>query len=231
MSRSLLAALVAALTAIVPAAARAQDGPTLTFDKPCYAEGDPMAYSGAGFTPGGEVDFLFTSLSSSRAGSFDTKADAAGAIAGTIDAPDETMFLDDDERSAMLGGAATDKTRADQGAPPDQQFAAALFRLTRWDVEVSRPNGAPPRARKPMRVEAYGFTRAIGKTLYVQYRKHGKVLKAVKLGRLGGDCGDRNKTLRRGLPRGLRPGRYTLMFTTSPRGGDGERVSFTQRLR
>ena len=66
MSRSLLAALVAAFVAIVPAAARAQDGPTLTFDKPCYAEGDPMAYSGAGFTAGGEVNFLFSTLSSSR---------------------------------------------------------------------------------------------------------------------------------------------------------------------
>ena len=73
MSRSLLAALVAAFLAIVPAAARAQDGPTLTFDKPCYAEGDPMAYSGAGFTPSGEVNFLFSTLSSSRVGSFDTQ--------------------------------------------------------------------------------------------------------------------------------------------------------------
>ena len=226
MSRSLLAALVAAFLAIVPAAARAQDGPTLTFDKPCYAEGDPMAYSGAGFTPGGEVNFLFSTLSSSRVGSFDTHADAGGAMAGTIDAPDETMFLDDDERSAMMAAAATDKTRADQGAPPDQQFAAALFRLTRWNVEVNRT-----RARKPMRVDAYGFTRAIGETLYLQYRKHGKVLKAVKLGRLADECGDRKKTLRRGLPRGLRPGRYTLMFTTSPRRGDGERITFTKRFR
>lgn len=226
MSRSLLAALVAAFVAIVPAAARAQDGPTLTFDKPCYAEGDPMAYSGAGFTPGGEVNFLFSTLSSSRVGSFDTQADTGGAIAGTIDAPDETMFLDDDERSAMMAAAATDKTRADQGAPPDQQFAAALFRLTRWNVEVNRT-----RARKPMRVDAYGFTRAIGKTLYVQYRKHGKLLRAVKLGRLADECGDRKKTLRRGLPRGLQPGRYTLMFTTSPRRGDGERITFTKRFR
>jgi hypothetical protein len=226
MSRSLLAALVAAFLAIMPAAAWAQDGPTLTFDKPCYAEGDPMAYSGAGFTPGGEVNFLFSTLSSSRVGSFDTHADAGGAMAGTIDAPDETAFLDDDERSAMMAAAATDKTRADQGAPPDQQFAAALFRLTRWNVEVNRT-----RARKPMRVDAYGFTRALGETLYLQYRKHGKVLKAVRLGRLADECGDRKKTLRRGLPRGLRPGRYTLMFTTSPRRGDGERITVTKRFR
>ena len=164
------------------------------------------------------MNFLFRYAVLVARGSFDTRADTGGAIAGTIDAPDETMFLDDDERSAMMAAAATDKTRADQGAPPDQQFAAALFRLTRWNVEVNRT-----RARKPMRVDAYGFTRAIGKTLYVQYRKHGKVLKAVKLGRLADECGDRKKTLRRGLPRGLRPGRYTLMFTTSPRRGDGER--------
>ena len=63
MPRSLLAALVAALAAVMPAAAWAQAGPTLDFDKPCYAEDDPMQYSGAGFTPGGEVNFLFSSLS------------------------------------------------------------------------------------------------------------------------------------------------------------------------
>jgi len=231
MSRSLLAALVAASVAIVPAAARAQDGPTLSFDKPCYAKGDPMEYSGAGFTPGGEVNFLFSSLSTQTLGSYDTNADQSGAIAGTINAPDEEMFLDDGERSALVAAAATDKVRADQGLPPEQQFGADLFRLTRWDVSVSRPNGGAPRAAKPMRVIAYGFTRAVRETLYVQYRKGGKVLKAVKLGRLGGECGDRTKTLKRGLPRGLRPGRYTLMFTTSPRRGDGERVTFNQRLR
>ena len=82
-----------------------------------------------------------------------------------------------------------------------------------------------------MRVQVHGFTRAIGETLYLQYRKGGKVLKAVRLGRLGGECGDRTKTLKRGLPRGLRPGRYTLMFTTSPRRGDGERITFKQRIR
>ena len=127
MVRSLLAVLVAALAAVLPTAAWAQDGPTLTFDKPCYAEGDPMQYSGAGFTPGGEVNFLFSSLSTSRIGSYDTQADPAGAIAGSIDAPPEDMFIDDDERSAMIGAAATDKTRADQGAPPDQQFGAATW--------------------------------------------------------------------------------------------------------
>ena len=56
MPRSLLAALVAALAAVMPAAAWAQAGPTLDFDKPCYAEDDPMQYSGAGSPRRREVD-------------------------------------------------------------------------------------------------------------------------------------------------------------------------------
>jgi hypothetical protein len=231
MSRSLLAALVAALAAIMPAAAWAQDGPSLSFDKPCYTQGDDMQYSGAGYTPGGEVNFMFSSLSTQTIGRYDTTADQSGALAGTITAPDEDLFLDDDEWSAPVAAAATDKTLADQGAAPAQQFGAALFRLTRWDVQIARKGGGTPKAAKPMRVEAHGFTRAIGETLYLQYRKGRKVLKAAKLGRLGGECGDRSRTLKRGLPRGLKPGRYTLMFTTSPSSADGERVSFKQRLR
>jgi hypothetical protein len=218
MSRSLLAGLVAALAAVMPAAAWAQDGPTLKFDKPCYAEGDPMAYTGAGYTPGGEVNFLFSSLSMRAFGSYDTSADQSGAIAGTIDAPEEDPFLDDDEWSAMVATAATDATT--------QQFGAALFRLTRWEVEVSRT-----RARKPMRVRAFGYTRAIGKTLYLHYRRGGKTLERRKLGRLGGDCGDLTRKLPRGLPRGLRPGRYQLVFSTSKRAQDGERVWFSRRFR
>jgi hypothetical protein len=231
MSRSLLAVLVAALAAVMPTAAWAQAGPTLTFDKPCYAEGDEMEYSGAGFTPGGEVNFTFSSLQTSRFGTFDTHAGPGGELAGTIRAPDEDMFIDDDEWSAQVGAAATDQTRSGQGAPPEQQFAATLIRLTRWDVQVARKGGGAPRANRPMRVNAHGFTRAVGETLYLQYRKGGRVLKAVRLGRLDDQCGDRETTLKRGLPRGLRPGRYTLMFTTSPRRGDGERISFRQRLR
>ena len=170
MSRSLLAALVAAFLAIVPAAARAQDGPTLTFDKPCYAEGDPMAYSGAGFTPGGEVNFLFSTLSSSRVGSFDTHADTGGAIAGTIDAPDRDMFLDDDERSghdgrgrdgqdprrpgrtagpAVRGGAVPAHTLERRGRPHAgaQADARGRVRLHRRDREDARTCSTASTAR------------------------------------------------------------------------------------
>jgi hypothetical protein len=231
MPRSLLAALVAALAATMPAAAWAQGAPTLTFDKPCYAKDDPMEYSGTGYTPGGEINFLFSSLSNQSTGSYDTHADAAGAIAGTIAAPSDDDVLADGDTSGTMGATANDRTRIDQGAPAEQQFAGTAFRLTRWDVDVERPGGSAPKARKPMRVTAYGFTRVIGKPLYLQYRRGSKLLRAVKLGRLRGECGDLTRTLPRGLPRGLRPGRYTLVFTTSPRSAHGERVWFKQSLR
>jgi len=231
MSRSLLAAVVAAFAALMPAAAWAQAGPTLTFDKPCYAKGDPMEYSGTGFTPGGEVNFLFRSLSNQSTGTYDTSADATGAIGGSIEAPSEDDVLDDGDDSGTVGASANDRTRIDQGAPPEQQFAGTTFRLTRWDVDVRRPGGGAPKARRPMRITAIGFTRVVGRPLYVQYRRGNRTLKAVRLGRLGGECGDLTRTIPRGLPRGLRPGRYTLMFTTSPRAVNGERVWFKQTLR
>jgi hypothetical protein len=231
MPRSLSAVLTVALAAAIPGVARAQASPSLSFDKPCYAEGDAMGFSGAGYTPNGEVDFIFNQLETQKAGTFQTHADGAGAIAGTIDAPSPDDFLRDDDVSGVMGAAATDRTRADQGAPPNQQFAGTVFTLTRWDVQVSRRNGRAPRAAQPMRVAAYGFTRVIGETLYLHYRRGGKTRKTVKIGRLGGDCGNRTRTLPRGLPRGLPPGRYQLVFNTSATSLLGERVWFTQRLR
>ena len=218
MSRSLPAALVTAVAAMTPAAAWAQDGPTLAFDKPCYAKGDPMEYSGSGYAPGDVVPFRFTSRSNQATGTFETEADAAGAIEGVVTAPSEDDVLADNHISALMDATAGDG-------------AQTAFRLTRWDVEVDRGNGRAPNARKPMRVTAYGFTRAIGEPLYVQYRRGGRLRRAVRLGRLGGECGDLTRTVPRGLPRGLRPGRYTLMFTTSPRATNGERVWFKQTLR
>jgi hypothetical protein len=219
MSRSMLAAVVAAFAAIAPAAALAQGGqsPTLTFDQPCYSPGDQMAYSGSGYTPGGPIQMLFTSFSTQVNGSYDTAADAAGAISGTIDTPDPDLFLGDAEFSGTMGVSANDRTRIDAGAPPDQQFAGSTFTLSRFEVQVDQPNGRAPKARKPMRVIAVGFTNARGRVLYVHYRRGARVVKTIQLGRLRGDCGDRSRTLPRALPRGAHPGRYQLVFNTSAR--------------
>lgn len=232
MSRSLLAALVATFLAIVPAAAWAQDGPSLTFDKPCYAPRDTMAFTGAGYTPSGPVTMFLASLSTHRAGTFDTAADAAGAIGGQVAAPEPGTFIDDDDWSSKMGATANDKTRLDAGAPPESAVGATVLTLSRFEVQIDQPNGRPPRAGKRMDVTAAGFTGARGKTLYAHYRRGRKTVKSVKLGRLGGDCGDLHKRLSRGLPRGVPKGRYQLVFNTSRRDPQASpRFSLKQRFR
>lgn len=232
MSRSLLAALVAAFLAIVPAAARAQDGPTLTFDKPCYAPGDTMAFTGSGYTPSGPVTMFLTSLSTQRTGAFDTAADAAGAIGGQVAAPEPGSYIDDDDWSSKMGATANDKTRLDGGEPPQSAVGATVLTLSRFEVQLDQPNGRPPRAAKRMDVTAAGFTGARGKTLYAHYRRGRKTVKTLKLGRLGGDCGDLDKRLSRGLPRGLPKGRYQLVFNTARRDPQASpRFSLKQRFR
>jgi hypothetical protein len=232
MSRSLLAALVAALVAIVPAAARAQDGPTLTFDKRCYAPGDTMTFTGSGYTPSGPVTMFLTSLSTQRTGAFDTAADAAGAIAGQVAAPEPGSYIDDDDWSSKMGATANDKTRLDAGEPPQSAVGATVLTLSRFEVQLDQPNGRPPRAAKRMDVTAAGFTGARGKTLYAHYRRGRKTLKTLKLGRLHGDCGDLDRRLARGLPRGLPKGRYQLVFNTARRDPQASpRFSLKQRFR
>lgn len=207
MPRSLLAALVAALAAIMPAAASAQDGPTLTFDKPCYSPGDRIVLTGTGFAPG-SVELAFSSMSTLRlVGSVDIAADAAGAIDGSFSTPDPDKVLKDSEFSGMVGVAT--------GGTPDRPFAGAAFRLSRFEVEIERPAGGPLRAAKPMSVTAVGYTHAIGRMLYLHYVRGSRRVKTIKVGRLTGDCGDRRRVLVRALPRSLRPGRYRLVFNAS----------------
>ena len=216
MVRSLLAVLVAAMAAIIPTAAWAQEGPTLTFDRPCYSPGDRMVFNGTGFTPGGAVQLLFSSLSTQQVlGTYDVTADEAGAIGDWINTPDPDDVLRPTQWSGALGVAANDQIRIQAGGSPEQQFAGTSFTLSRWEVQVEQPNGARVRAAKPMKVTAVGYTYALGKPLYLHYTRAGKRMKSIRLGRLTGDCGDRRTRLARALPRGLRPGRYKLVFNTS----------------
>ena len=217
MPRSLLAALVAALAAIMPAAAWAQDGPTLTFDQPCYSPGDTMTFSGAGYTAGGPVTMFFNSFATQETGSFDTAADAAGAIGGQINTPDPDEYLSENDWAGDMGVAANDRTKADAGAEPAQAVGFTTIKLSRFEVAFEQPNGRAPKAGKRLRVTAAGYTNARGKLLYMHYRRNRRTLKTIKLGRLGGDCGDRIRTLRRALPRGLPRGRYELVVNTSAR--------------
>jgi hypothetical protein len=230
MPRSLLAGLVAVVAAIAPAAARAQDAPTLTFDHACYSPGDTMTFSGNGYTPGGAVSMFFFSTSNQEVGGYDTSADPAGAIGGRINAPDPDEYLDEGDSAGDMHASANDNTRVDAGAGPGEAVGATTFRLSRWEVRLEQPNGQAPKARKRLRVNAVGFTHARGATLYAHYRRNRRTLKSVKLGRLNGDCGDLTRTLPRGLPRGLPPGRYDVVFNTARRDA-GRTPRITEKLR
>ena len=230
MSRSLLAAVVAACAAIMPAAAWAQESPTLAFDKPCYSAGDPLGFTGAGYSPNGEVSFFFAA--GGHVGHYDTRADGAGALSGRIGTPDEDHFLDDDQVSATVTVTANDRTRIDAGAPPEQQFGAAQFTLSRFEVRLWRRGGGAARAALPMRVEVVGWTHVLGEIAVPALpprRAHGEVRAARAAGRrLRRPEGH----ARRGLPRGARPGRYQLVFNTSARDARSKpRMAMTQRLR
>jgi len=192
----------------MPAAVLAQARPTLSFDQPCYSPGDTMMFSGSGYTPNGEVNLFFTA--NNRFGTYGTRSDAAGNISGGISTPDPDGFVDDDEYRATVNVTANDRTRIESGAPPDQQFAAAQFTLSRWEVAVAKRG-------RGLRLTAVGFTHAKGESLYVHYRRGGRTVKSVRLGRLRGDCGDLTKSLPRALPRDAKPGRYRLVFNNAAR--------------
>lgn len=213
MKRSLVVTLIAAVSVLAPAAAHA--APTLAFDQPCYSPGDTMVFSGGGYTPGGAVDIFINSLSTQQSGSIETTADAAGAIAGSVSTPDVDRYLGDTDWADEIGATGNDRTRVQAGAGPGEATGLTTFTLSRFDVQFEQPNGSRPRAGKRMLVTARGFTNARGKTLYVHYRRARRTLKTLKLGRLAGECGDVKRTLPRGLPRGLRPGRYELTANTS----------------
>jgi len=208
MTRSVLALVVTAVTVAIPAAASAQAPTTLSFDQPCYSPGDRMTFSGTGYTPSGAIQLTLDSQSTHRTATFDTQADANGAIGDYVSTLDPDGYLQDDEFSAAMAITAKD---------PEQHTGSTTVTLSRFGVALSQPNGAAPRAGKRLRIHAAGFTNARGKTLYLHYRRGGRTVKSVKLGTLTGDCGDRTKTLSRGLPRGARRGRYQLVFNTSAR--------------
>jgi hypothetical protein len=211
--RPIALAGVAAAVALAPAAAAQAPQPTLQFDRPCYTEDQQMVFSGTGYTPGGPVELSFQRLGAVL-GTFDTTADAAGAIGDYVMATDADMLGDDEDRATRFV-AANDRTRIDAGAPPETQFAATQFTFTRWA-------GFSPGRYVPgqkVRVEAYGWAFAAGKPLYFLFQKGHTTVASVKAGRLSETCGDRVARVR--VPKKLKAGAYRLVLSTQKRSASG----------
>ena len=207
--RPLIPAVLAASLALAPAAAA--QAPTLQFDRACYAENQPMVFSGAGFTPGGPVDLFVSALDPSAVfGQLETTADAAGAISGSPSAEQERFLAESEVREQRLV-SATDRTRIEQGADPATQVASTTFTFTRWMAFSPRRLVAGRKAP----VEIFGWAFAEGRTAYYLLRKGSRTVASVKVGRIAGDCGDLSKRVK--VPGNLRPGAYKAYLSTDRR--------------
>jgi hypothetical protein len=198
---------IGALALAAPSAALAQQ-PTLQFDRGCYTEDQDMTFTGAGYTPGGQVDLIFAKPLEPRAG-YTTFADAAGALNGSTFADAAERLLTEDEDRATIFITSNDQTRiAANQQPPELQFGVSQFTFTRWQ-------GFSPGRYVPGRqasVKIYGWAFATGKVAWLLFQKGSRTVKSVKVGRLDDECGDRTAKVR--VPRGLKPGAYRVVLTT-----------------
>jgi hypothetical protein len=198
--------VIGALALAAPSAALAQQ-PTLQFDRSCYTDGQGMVFTGAGYTPGGQVDLIFVSDFEARAG-YTAHADAAGALNGSAVVGDAEMLLPEGEDRETVLVTANDVTRiqADQ-QPPESQFGFSQFTFTRW--QGFSPGRFVPGKRAMVGI--YGWAFAAGKVAWFLFQKGSRTVASVKVGRLDDGCGDRTAKIR--VPRGLKPGAYRVVLT------------------
>jgi hypothetical protein len=215
IARVTAAALLAtvSLTTTTTAAAR----PSLTTDRACYSEGEPVGFSGQGFTPGAPIGFFFAS--SGMLGQATTTADATGAFEFLLRAPRLKDF-DAEPPAFDLSVTANDQTKFGPDGtiigPPEDSVAAAQIRISEWTIDVSQWNSSHASARpgQLVRLSTHGWTSA-GETLYVHYLRGGKAIRSAKVGALKPPCGDLTKTITTFSSAQLKPGTYSVRFSTS----------------
>ena len=215
--RSLTLATLSATAALATPAALAS--PTLQADRQCYTPGESITFSGGGYSPGGEVDFLF--LLTGRYGSQmltarePSLADATGAIREVFEAP---RLASSDDTQEQLVTTANDATRLSPGAPAmpkEETFGTTTVTLSIWDVFVPPWDRGKVDPHRRVKVSAYGYEPA--KKLWAHYVLNGRRVKTVLVGRLKGPCGNLTKTMREFPFRPVRRGVYSVYFQGSRR--------------
>jgi hypothetical protein len=205
------------LTAALAAPALAAAAPTVSTDLPCYSPGQPIALSGAGYTPGGDVAIFFN-LAGAHGHNLVTpnplKADGAGGLTGRLPAPD--LASDNDLRETVTI-SANDQVRLAPGAPPlppEETFGMTQFELSAVDALV-RPwfsGRGNPRALTTFKVVGWEPFHKVS----VHYLLNGKRIKTVLVGSVSGPCGDLTKKMRQFPFRPVPAGRYRIRFTGTP---------------
>jgi hypothetical protein len=215
MSRFTIRAVgvIGALALAAPSAALAQQ-PALQFDRGCYTEGQDMGFTGAGYTPGGQVDLVFVDDMQPRGG-YTTYADAAGALTGSTFVGDADMLVPEDEGRDTIFVSANDRTRIDGNLPPPESwFGFSQFTFTHW--AGFSPGRYVPGKRATVGI--YGWAFAAGEVAWFLFQKGSRTVKSVKAGRLDDECGDLTARIR--VPRGLKAGAYRVVLTIDRKLGD-----------
>ena len=197
----------------LPGAAAAD--PTLSVDRPCYTPGQAINATGAGYTPGGNVQ-MAVSVLSPHGDKFYFRpdplvADPNGNISDRLAAPD---LASNDEALEDAALVANDQQKVDQGLPPDEAVGVAPFKLSIFDVFVDPWDRHQVDPRKLTTVRAFGFE-GLGPVLYAHYLLHGKLKKTVRMGALKGDCGNLTKKMKQFPFRPVPAGNYRIGFDTS----------------
>jgi hypothetical protein len=212
-SAAALGAVGAAL-ALAPAAHAAT---AVEVGKTCYAEGDKIAIKGTGFTPNGGVDLSLERGATVLERSAEPLAGDDGTVAGSYGLEDETGWFGASETRFDMTLRLVDRTRQGAGQPADSPDVTATtsFIFSRWNVGV-RSVGGRIHPSRPVRLNAVGYTNAIGKRLYAHWMRNGKRVHTRRLGVLRGPCGDARARLSRGFPfRPVRAGSYEVRFAPS----------------
>jgi hypothetical protein len=191
--------------------ASAAVAPTLQLDRPCHAQFTDMGMTGAGFTPGGPVQITGVYADGALAGRFELTADQAGSIASV----EETPEIRDARDAPTI--TARDVRAMEAGAPPEQTTATITARLSSFGAYYRLWNtDGPARGHvgRVRRLEVDGFIQG-PRVLYVHYRRGGRVVKTLRVGRLSGPCGSLRKRFREFAFQGVRPGTYRVRFNQS----------------
>jgi hypothetical protein len=183
-----LAALVAAAL-VAPSVAQSA---TLATDKSCYGPGEPVLFSGVGFTANGQAALT-----------------TGGQQLGLVDVNPVGEF-----ELALQAPLIEAKQRTDNFTATDQAnlalTASVGVKLTSVDVTAKPKNGKPGRRQ---RIKARGFT--TGKTLWAHVRR-GKSKRNLKVGKLKQPCGTLSLRKRLFSPN-AKPGAYTVQFDAKRR--------------
>ena len=124
-----------------------------------YTAEQPLAFTGAGYTPSGPVVQLVFSVPGEPRAAFTGAADPAGGISGQLGARTTLLKQDEDRRELCRHSRTTRRGRRRARSRRSPSSAAAQLTFTRW--EGFSPGRFVP--GRMVEVEAYGWAFAAGK--------------------------------------------------------------------